>query len=310
MTTESPMLPIIYFGDRFVPESEARVPVTTHALHYGTAVFEGIRAYGDGQRSHLFRPHAHYERLLRNADLLRMSPGVSVGDLVEMTVELLKRNEAFADVYIRPLIFKNKAGIGAGLPPGETLAIMAQPLSRWDVPRTAASADFSRWRRFSSDACPAGAKISGLYVNSSLARAEAQAAGVDQPILLTARGDVAEGYGGNIFAATGGRMITPPPEADILAGITRGILIEHFQSRNDLRFIEEPLAPSVLLDADEAFFCGTGIEILPIGHIGETILGDGSCGPITAAAAKWYREVVTGRAGMPTDWRVPVAPGR
>ncbi|HEX9750661.1 MAG TPA: aminotransferase class IV [candidate division Zixibacteria bacterium] len=294
---ESPVssdyLPVVYFDGSFVDIASARIPVTTHALHYGTGVFEGIRSYGDGDRAWIFRARDHYERLLRNAALLQMVPRHTVDESIGLTVELLRRNDACADTYIRPLLYNNTEHIGAGLNSDCALTIMAVRSARAPAPRAPLRTDFSRWRRFPSASCPAGAKITGLYINSSLARGDAQARGYDQPILLTTAGQVSEGFGANLFAVFGRRIVTPPPEADILAGITRRTLLDHLARMPDYRVSEEHIDPDALTSADELFFCGTGMEITPIGSIGDVPIGDGAVGPVTTRLAIWYRAVVT-----------------
>ncbi len=300
-------MPDVFFKDGFVDESEAKVPVTTHAMHYGTAVFEGIRAYGDGTRSAIFRPIEHYERLLRNAALLEMEVRYSAAELTELTVELLQRNRYLDDRYIRPLIFKSAQVIGAGLPKGDTLAIMTVPMPRGAAPRPPVTATWSKWRRFSRASCPAGAKIAGLYVNSSLAKAEALSRGYDQPILLNAAGDAAEGYGANVFFVSGTKVMTPPADADILPGITRETLLGYFAGRRDLSVSTDPIPPEIVSTADEIFFCGTGLEILPIGSFEGRPIGDGTGrGPVTVDVARWYRDVVTGVVAVPAGWLEPV----
>ncbi len=298
---------IVYFGDDFVDEAEARIPITTHALHYGTAVFEGIRSYGDGSSAALFRPDDHYKRLLRNAAWLEMKPRWDSAALTDLTIELLRRNRFFDDRYIRPLMYKTSQTIGAGLPDGEALAIITQPMPRGPVLRPAVRAAWSKWRRFPAAACPAGAKITGLYVNSSLAKADGLARGYDQAILLNMSGDVAEGYGANIFVAHGNRIATPPVEADILGGITRDSLLRFFGEQPDVSVSTDPLGPADLLRADEVFFCGTGMEILPVREIEGRTIGDGTGhGRLLSRAAAWYRGIVSGAAEAPKDWLVPV----
>lgn len=298
---------IVYFDGTFVDESQALIPLTTHALHYGTAVFEGIRSYGNGERAFIFRAREHYDRLLSNALLLDMKVTTSVDEFIKLSVELLKQNNFFDDRYIRPLIFKNAQKIGAGLPDGETVAILAQTMPHAPASRNAVRATWSNWRRFPAAACPAGAKITGLYVNSSLARAEALARGYDQPIMLTMSGDVAEGYGANLFAVFDHRVVTPPPESDILPGITRDTLINYFNSRHDLTMIVDLIRPDELQVADEVFFCGTGMEILPVGEIEGKLIGNGkSAGPVTSDVIKWYRDVVTGRIPDLRHWLTEV----
>jgi len=298
---------IVFFGDRFVDEADARVPITTHALHYGTAVFEGIRSYGDGATAAIFRPCEHFERLLCNAAWLDMHVPWDVAALTDLTRELLHRNGAFDDRYIRPLIYKNATTIGAGLPAGDTLAIMVVPMPRGAVLRPGASAGYSRWRRFPSTTCPTGSKITGLYVNSSMARADVIARGFAQAVTLNARGEVAEGYGANLFVVHGSAVRTPPTDADILPGITRATLLSFLRAQPDLVVSESPLRPDELASADEIFLCGTGMEIQPIGSLEGVTIGDGTgCGPVVSRVAAWYRSVVTGAEAADPAWRVPV----
>ncbi|MEI6667769.1 MAG: aminotransferase class IV [Acidobacteriota bacterium] len=298
---------IVYFEDRFVDEADARIPITTHALHYGTAVFEGIRSYGDGAAAALFRPRDHYDRLLRNAAWLEMKPKWDSDALIELTREVLRRNGFFDDRYIRPLIYKTSQTIGAGLPEGEALAIITVPMPRGPMLRPAVRATWSTWRRFPAAACPAGAKISGLYVNSSLAKAEGLSRGYDQPILLNMSGDVAEGYGANLFVAHGSRLTTPPVDADILGGITRDSLLRFFGEQTDASASAASLSQDDVLRADEIFLCGTGLEIVPIRELEGRAVGDGTGhGPMLRRAADWYRQIVSGLREAPPGWLVPV----
>ncbi len=297
---------IVYFDGDFVDESAARIPLTTHALNYGTAAFEGLRSYAEGTRSFVFRPREHYDRLLANAALLEMKVSLSAVEFTGLTSELLRHNHSREDRYIRPMIFKNSTRIGAGLPAGETVAILTQEMPRGPIPRPPARATWSKWRRTPAAACPAGAKITGLYVNSSMARADAIARGYDQPIMLTIEGKVAEGYGANLFAVFGQHVVTPALEADILAGITRDALLRDFRSHPGLTVSEAMIAPERLFEADEVFLCGTGMEILPIGSIEGRMIGTGACGPLTSRAINWYRDLVTGKFTEHQDWIVAV----
>jgi branched-chain amino acid aminotransferase len=297
---------IVYFDGEFVDESAARIPLSTHALNYGTAAFEGLRSYAEGARSFVFRPREHYERLLRNAEMLEMKVSQTAAEFTELTSELLRRNRCREDRYIRPLIYKNSTRIGAGLPAGETVAILTQEMPRGPIPRPPARATWSKWRRTPAAACPAGAKITGLYVNSSMARADAIARGYDQPIMLTMEGKVAEGYGANLFAVFGNHVVTPALEADILPGITRDALLRDFRSHPGLTVSEAMIAPERLLEADEVFLCGTGMEILPIASIEGHPVGSGVCGPLTSKAINWYRELITGKSAHHHDWIVAV----
>ncbi len=299
-------MPTVYFEGHFVDEREAMVPVATHALQYGTAIFEGIRSYAGAGGTLIFRPDDHYARFHRNATLMHMELPQSPRELTELTVELLRRNGNPGDAYIRPLLYKSSTKIGAHLQPGETLAILTFVWPPTPLPPETASATFSHWRRFPHQACPAGAKISGLYVNSALAIDESRRRGFDQTILLSMTGEVAEGYGANIFAVFGNKVVTPPDSADILPGITRNTLIHHFQECSDLTVTVESIVPDRLYEADELFLCGTGLEIRPLVSLEGRPVGSGAIGPITEATARWYRSLVTGAIDAPGGWLVPV----
>jgi len=286
---------IVYFKDRFVDEREALVPISTHALHYGTAAWEGIRAYGNGTETHIFRVREHYERLLRNAAWLQMTPRFGVDDLIALTVELLQRNNLYNDTYIRPIFYKSALGVGAHIQPGEEFAMYTHPWTPRPLPPKGMTAAISKWRRNSHVCVPAGAKIAGLYVNSALAIDETHRRGFDQTIMLTTWGDVAEGYGANLFAVFGNMLHTPPETADILPGITRDTLIQHINTTEDLTVAIEPLNPKRLPEADELFLCGTGLEIIPLISLDGKPIGKGTIGPITDRLARWYRDLVTGQ---------------
>jgi branched-chain amino acid aminotransferase len=297
---------IMYFRDDFVDESEALIPVTTHALHYGTSIFEGIRSYGDTTRTRIFRPLEHFERFLRNAKLLRMEPRWTAAELVELTAELLRRNNHFTDTYIRPLLYKSATQIGAHIFPGEELVIFTAPWKPRPFPPPPQTATWSKWRRNSGLSVPAGAKISGLYVNSALSIDDAMQRGFNQSIMLSVTGEVAEGYGANLFAVFGNEIVTPPASADILTGITRNTLIEHFETLGDVTMKVESISPERLVTADELFLCGTGLEVVPLVSIDGTPVGKGERGPVTEAAARWYRDLVTGKIDAPDGWIVEV----
>lgn len=297
---------IAYFDGRFIDESEALIPVSTHALHYGTAIFEGIRSYGDGSKAAIFRPREHYERFLRNATIIRMKPDYTVDQLIELTIELLHQNKNYSSTYIRPLLYKSATAIGAHIYPGEKLTIYTREWAPRAIPPPTATATISRWRRNSHLSVPAGAKISGLYVNSALAISESMERGYDQTIMLTTSGEVAEGYGANLFAVFGKKVVTPPDTADILAGITRDTLMHYFKSCDDLTMSVESISPEQLLKADELFLAGTGLEVIPLVSVDGTPIGSGDLGPITRDAAQWYRDLATGKIDAPDGWLIPL----
>ena len=208
-----------YFEGAMVPIEQANVSLATHALNYGTSVFEGIRAYRQhsGGVSVLFG-HEHYERLLRNARLLRASVPESADELLEITIELLRRNEHDGDAYVRPIIYKAAHSIRVQLSDLEDrIGIFTIPLGDY-LPTGGIRVTVSGWQRVSDNAIPARGKIAGSYVNAALATEDAHAGGYDDALLLTADGHVAEASAANIFAVFGREVATPPLVDDVLPG--------------------------------------------------------------------------------------------
>ncbi|MFD0394385.1 aminotransferase class IV [Streptomyces nogalater] len=267
---------VAYHDGEFVPLERALLPVTTQALQYGTGVFEGIRAYAqDGGGLAVFRPHAHYRRLLRSSRLLRIEVGRSVEELCDLTAELLRRIGTTEDSYIRPLAYKR--ALLPGQKPGVSLSGVSDALSV-NAFRMGSYTDpagircaISSWRRPASDALPVRAKVTGGYVNNALAADEARAAGYDDAILLNSRGQVAEASTSNVFAVIGGRLVTPPVTADLLEGITRDTVVtlaaDLLQTPTDFR----DLGRDELAAADEVFLTGTGTEIVPVTELGRPV---------------------------------------
>ncbi|MFI1411264.1 aminotransferase class IV [Streptomyces sp. NPDC020707] len=279
----------------FVPARAPRLSLSTQGLHYGTAVFEGIRAYRSGGRLRLFRAHEHYARMLRACRLLRITDiPRSVPELIDITVELLRRNAYDSDVYVRPLA--HKLSLLPGTPPGVSLAGVSDALSittfgyptAGDVQEV--SCLLSTWRRPSRDAFPAQAKIAGGYVTSALACDEARAAGYDDAILLDRAGNVAEATTANVFAVRDGILATPPDTGDLLAGITRDTVITLCREAG-MTVLERPLSPTDLHIADEVFLTSTGKEVAAVVTLSGRDVGSGSVGPVTARVAALYRTV-------------------
>src|SRR3954468_10633901 len=219
---------IVYFGGEYVPLREARVGILTHALHYGTGVFEGIRAYWDEPQQELFvmRPYEHFERWKQNCGILRIDVPRTPAELCEITLELMRRNSFHTNVYVRPLAYKSAERVGVSLDDQDSFAIIALPFGEYLHREGGLHAGISAWRRIDDNAIPARAKICGAYVNSALASDEARHQGFDEAILLNESGHVAEGATCNIFMMRKGRLITPPVTENILEGITRDSVSE------------------------------------------------------------------------------------
>ena len=217
-----------YFEGSVVPIGDAKVSIATHTFNYGTAVFEGIRAYrqADGSLAILFALE-HYERMLRNARLVRASVPESAEDLVEITRDLLRRNAHDGDAYIRPLVYKSARSIRVKLTGlDDRVGIFTIPLGDY-LPTGGIRLTVSGWQRVSDNAIPARGKISGSYVNAAFAAEDAHAAGYDDAILLTGDGHVAEASAANLFVVAGSEVATPPLTDDVLAGITRSAIMQH-----------------------------------------------------------------------------------
>jgi len=298
---------IAFFEGRFVPLAEANINVMTHAFNYGTAVFEGIRGYwnGDDEEMYLFRPREHFVRLIQNASLLKMGLPYDADVLCELTAELVRRNGYREDVYIRPLVYKTARQIGTKLSPGEDFTMFVVPMRDYVDTSRPLSVGVSSWRRLEDNAIPARGKICGAYVNSALAATEARDNGYDEAIVLNAAGKVAEGAAMNLFILRGGRLVTTPVYADILEGITRHTVVELARWELGIETEFRPIDRSELYIADEIFFCGTGAQIAAIGAVDRRPIGNGQSGPVTRRLQALYADVVRGRVPHYRHWLLP-----
>ena len=302
-----------FFKGQQVPMEEANVRVDTHALHYGTAAFEGIR--GNWNEKHgkvyIFRLREHYERLVRGCSILRMDIPYDVDDLCQITVDLLERNGFAEDVYIRPLAYKSEEAV-ANLRL-HTLAsdftLMILPFGAYIDVEGAIKCQTSSWRRPDDSMMPTGVKITGLYTTSILAKTEAVMAGFDEAILLNHDGSVSEGSGENIFIIRDGQIHTPFETANALLGITRDSVMTLAKNELGIDVIQRPINRSELYLADEVFLTGTAAHLTPVGRIDNRDIGNGETGPITQKLQDIYFECVTGNNPDYMDWCTGVAPG-
>ena len=299
----------VYFKGQFIPLSEAKISIRTNALHYGTGIFEGIRAYWNEEKKQLyvFKMPEHYERMLKNCRVLNLQIGKDAKELCEITLELLRKNGHREDTYIRPLAYISSEGLGPKLIGYETgFAIYTLPLGEYIDVSSGIKVGFTSWRRISDNAIPARCKITGGYVNSALAKTEALEQGYDEAIFLTDDGFLCEGSAENIFLIRGGRLVTPDLSADILEGITREVIIELSKKELGLEVVERPVGRTELYLCDEAFLCGTGAQVSPIIEVDRRSIGDGTIGPITARIQKLYFDVVKGNHPKYLKWCTPV----
>jgi branched-chain amino acid aminotransferase len=301
-----PSNPLVYFQNAYVCLQEARVPLLTHALHYGTGVFEGIRGYWsrEDDELYLFRVREHFERWRSNARILQMEIPPTSAELTEITLELVRRNQFKVDVYVRPLAYKSQQGIGVHCGGEMELAIVVVPFSAYVESAPGLRVMVSSWRRIDDNAIPARGKISGAYVNSFLAGNEARAAGYDEAIFLTAEGHVCEGSAANIFLVRQGRLVTPPVTEDILEGITRSTVMDLARDFW-VETIERPVDRSELYMADEIFFAGTAFEVAPVIEVDNRVVGGGRIGPLTHKLQEMYQAVTRGTTTRRSHWRTP-----
>jgi branched-chain amino acid aminotransferase len=299
------MPPYAFFQKQFMPLSEAKIGVLTHALHYGTACFEGIRGnWDDKQRRFcLFRIQDHYKRMLDGCRILKMKLPYSADKLCQLTAELLERSGYKENVYIRPLAYKSSEAVGVRLHNLEDdFLIIVTTLPPYLDAENGVRCCTSSWRRVDDTMIPPRGKICGIYVNSALAKTEACENGFDEAVLLTQDGHVSEGSGENIFLLLGGKLITPPSCDNILMGITRDTVIKLAKNELGIDTIERQVDRSELYVAEECFFTGTAANVAPILEIDRRTIGTGKIGKVTAKLQRLFAEVMVGRNAKYADW--------
>lgn len=299
---------IVYFDGRYMPMRDAHVGILTHALHYGTGVFEGIRAHWDAGQQELFllRSNEHYERWKQNCRILRIDIPHTPKELTAITVEILRRNAFHTNVYIRPLAYKCAERVGVSTDDQDAFAIVAMPFGDYLPADKGVHAGVSSWRRIQDNAIPPRAKICGAYVNSAVASADARMCGYDEAILLNENGHVAEGATCNIFMVRKGKLITPPVTENILEGITRDCVMRLASWEMNLETVERPIDRSELYLCDEMFFTGTAVALTPIVRVDHRPVGDGTIGPITRRLQQLYVEATRGHLEVYSNWLTPV----
>jgi branched-chain amino acid aminotransferase len=305
---------IAYFEGQFRPMADCTISIMTHTFLYGTGVFEGVRGYWDDQsgKMNVFRLREHFQRLSTSAKILRTTLPAPIDELCEITAELCRRNGDQTDVYIRPQAYKSDQVIGPELiNRTDAFFIFSLPFGKYLEKTTGMHCGTSSWRRVGDNMIPARAKVTGIYVNSSLARTEAMENGFDEAIMLNANGHVGEGSSENLFIVRDGKLITPGNADDILEGITRRTVMELARDELGVETEARSMARTELYSADECFLCGTGAEITPVTKIDHRDIGDGEVGPVTTRLRDVFFEVVRGRRPKYRHWLYPVtAPER
>ncbi len=299
----------VYLNGEFRRYHDARLGLMTHALHYGTGVFEGIRAYWNAPKEQLFLLQApdHFNRLRRSGSIMKMTLPHSAEDLVKLTLELLRRNEYRTDTYVRPLLFKSSEVIGvrlAGI--AESFLIYTAPMGNYVEVDAGIRCMVSSWRRVSDQSLPARGKITGAYANSALAKAEAEENGFDEAIVLTTDGHVSEGSAENLFMYKDGVFVTPPVTDDILEGVTRRLLIGLLTDELGKKVVERSIDRTELYTCDELFLCGTGAQVSPVIEVDRRAVGAGTVGELTGELQGIYFAAVRGDNPKYSNWSIPV----
>jgi branched-chain amino acid aminotransferase len=295
---------LIWHNGSLVAWEDAKVHVLTHGLHYGTGVFEGIRAYEGDKGTAIFRLHDHLDRLFKSAELYYMPIPYTLEELRSATHELIVANE-LRECYIRPIAFRGYGQMGLfPLDAPVEVAIAVWPWGAYlgeEGKRVGVRAKVASWRRISHDSLIPHAKASGQYLNSVLAKIESHKAGYDEAILLDSHGFVCEGSGENIYAVRDGRILTPPQTAAILDGINRKSVLA---IARDLGYeiVERDIARAELYLADEVFLTGTAAELVPVREIDDHVIGEGHPGPITRELQRVFDDALHGRDSRYLEW--------
>jgi branched-chain amino acid aminotransferase len=285
-----------------VPWKDAKVHVLSHGLHYGSGVFEGIRAYETERGTAVFRHREHLDRLKLSAELYHMELPFTVDQIRDATHELIRRNK-LRSCYIRPIAFRGYGEMGLfPLNAPVDLAVAVWPWGAYlgeEGQRNGIRCKVASWRRMSPDSFIPQAKASGQYLNSILAKVESAKAGYDEAIILDHNGDVSEGSGENIFLVSDGQLFTPPPSASALDGITARSVM---QIAEDLGFkvATRDLARGELYSADELFLTGTAAEIVPVREVDDHVLGPP--GEITKAIQARFFDTIKGKREEYFEW--------
>jgi len=297
-----------FFKNQYVPLAEANINVMTQALHYGTAIFEGIRGNWNSPQKqiYLFRLKEHYQRLLNGCQVLRIRLPYTVEDLCQQTVKLAQKCGFEEDIYVRPLAYKSSEALGVRLHDiADDYTVFIIPWGRYlDV--DTARCTISSWQRPADNVGPPQIKIMGNYASNALAKSDAIESGFDEAIMLSPDGYVSEGSGENIFLVIDGKLITPATYNNILPGITRDSVIKLAKNELGIETIERPVDRSELYLCEECFLTGTAAHVTPVSEIDHRKIGNGGIGKITGELQKVYAEVIRGNNPKYLDWCTPV----
>ncbi|GAB4423205.1 MAG: branched-chain amino acid transaminase [Anaerolineales bacterium] len=299
----------VFFEGKIVPFEEAKISVATHALHYGTGVFGGLRGYWNEEKKklYIFRPYDHYRRLLNSGRMMNMHVPYDEEGLIQLTLDLVRTEGWQEDIYIRPFIYKADLGIGVRLHDlKDELTIFSMPFKMYVKNDTNAHVTVSSWRRLDDNMIPARGKVSGAYANSALIKTDAHRAGFDEALVLTQSGHVSEGSAMNIFMVRDGVVITPPVTDNILEGITRKTAMELAEKELGLPIVERSIDRTELFICDELFMTGSAAQIVAVTQVDYRPVGTGKMGPVAEKLRELFDEVVRAKNPKYAHWNLAV----
>jgi len=301
-----PISKYVWFDKKYVLTKKAKVPITTHAIHYGTSIFEGIRAYWNGKNLHVFRLDEHVKRFRRSGQFYNISLNYSDKVVSDAIIGICKKNNIKKSCYIRPFYFVGDYGINLHVTEKAptNVAIFTFPFGDL-FNKNGITAGVVSWRKFSDASTPTQAKMGGNYLNSIIATQEAKRNGFDEAILLDHNGNVSEAPGENIFIVRDGQLLTPSLASSALEGITRDAIIKIAKDL-DIDFIERDIARSELIISDEIFLTGTAAEIIPIISMDSKKIGNGKPGDITKKMMQEYTDIVMNKNNDYAQWLTSV----
>ena len=301
-----PLSKYVWFDGKYVPTEKAQVPITTHAIHYGTSVFEGIRAYWNGKNLNVFRLDEHVKRFRRSGQFYNISLNFSDEEIANAVIGICKKNKIKKSCYIRPFYFVGDYGINLHVTEKAptSVAIFTFPFGNL-FSKKGITAGVVSWRKFSDMSTPPQAKMGGNYLKSIIATQEAKRNGFDEAILLDQNGNVSEAPGENIFIVRNGQLITPSLASSALEGITRDAIIKIAKDL-DIDMIERDVTRSELIISEEIFLTGTAAEITPIIKMDSKQIGTGKPGDITKKMMDMYTKIVMNKNDDYSHWLTEV----
>jgi branched-chain amino acid aminotransferase len=296
----------VWFDGKFVPLSKAKIPITTHAIHYGTSIFEGIRSYWNTKNLYVFRLNDHVKRFRNSGKFYNITFNFSDKQIENAVLNLCRKNKIKESCYIRPFYFVGQYGINLHVTKNAPTHVAMFSFPFGDLfNKNGITVTISKWRKFSDLSTPTQAKMGGNYLNSILATQDAKQKGFDEAILLDQSGNVSEAPGENIFLVKNKTLVTPSLSSSALDGITRKTIIALAKDMK-LRTVIRKVTKKELKTADEIFLSGTAAEITPVIKIDKKKIGDGKIGNITTMFMETYSDIVMNRNKKYSQWLTPV----